>query len=164
MIGIYKIQSKIKPDRFYIGSSCNIKQRWCKHIGDLKRNRHLNPKLQAHYNKYGIEDLQFSIIILDCKKEELVILEQYFLDICKPWFNICQIANSTFGRILSEETKQKISVARKGQVSNFKGKKHRPESIEKISKNGGKGNRGKTLSEETKQKMRKPHKFSKRIR
>jgi hypothetical protein len=32
---IYQIQSKIKPERIYIGSAVNIKHRWGIHLSDL---------------------------------------------------------------------------------------------------------------------------------
>ena len=157
MTGIYKIQSIIHPERVYIGSACNISQRWSTHIGHLKRNRHPNPKLQDHCNKHGIEDLHFSVILYDCKRFELLILEQYFLDLYNPWFNICKIAGNTFGRKTSEETKRKLSAVRKGQPSNFKGRFHTEESKKLISKNNI-GNLGRKFSKEVKQKMRHPHK------
>ena len=59
--GIYKIKSKVKPERIYIGSSVNIQERWRKHINYLKNNKHQSIKLQRHYNKYGKNDLVFSI-------------------------------------------------------------------------------------------------------
>ena len=34
--GIYKIESKLKPERIYIGSTININIRWNKHLTDLK--------------------------------------------------------------------------------------------------------------------------------
>ena len=59
---------------------------------------------------------------------------------------------------LSEETKQKISIGNKGKRT---GKKSSKETKEKLSKVG----KGRICSEETKQKMRKPHKkFSKETR
>jgi hypothetical protein len=48
---IYKIQSKIKPERIYIGSSGNITDRWYNHMTELKGNRHSNNKLQNHIPK-----------------------------------------------------------------------------------------------------------------
>ena len=60
--GIYKIESKIKPERIYIGSSVNIIARWKNHLYELRKNKHRNNKLQNHYNKYGESDLLFSIM------------------------------------------------------------------------------------------------------
>lgn len=107
MVGIYKIQSIIKPYRSYIGSAINITERWRKHISDLSLGKHCNSKLQNHYNKYGIADLQFSIII-ECELVDLLKTEQYFIDSSNPFFNICKIAGSTIGYRHSEETKYKM--------------------------------------------------------
>lgn len=51
--GIYKIQSKVKPERIYIGSAVNIRHRRNQHFSSLSLNNHHNKKLQYHYNKYG---------------------------------------------------------------------------------------------------------------
>ena len=72
--GIYQIQSKIKPQRIYIGSAINIQKRWWMHLFDLRKNKHSSSKLQRHYDKYGESDLQFSIL-LGCEKENLIKVE-----------------------------------------------------------------------------------------
>jgi group I intron endonuclease len=95
--GIYKIQSKIKPEKIYIGSAVNITNRWRQHIHYLKNNKHPNKKLQNHYNKYGETDLQFSIL-LGCEKNDLLKIEQYFIDSYNPWFNNRPIAGSNLGK------------------------------------------------------------------
>ena len=171
--GIYKIQSKVKPDRCYIGSAVNIHKRWLHHLQDLRRNKHHSKKLQRHFNKYGEVDLQFSIL-LGCKNEDLLKTEQYFLDSYLPYFNGCKIAGSTLGMKLSkdhriklseahkgkhswnkgkswpEETRKKIGESQKGRVSNRKGLKgwitHTEETRRKMSESA----KGKVLSEETK--------------
>ena len=56
IVGIYKIESIIKPNRIYIGSSINVKDRIGRHKVDFKRNEHSNYKMQRHYNKYGIKN------------------------------------------------------------------------------------------------------------
>lgn len=125
IIGIYKIQSKIKPWEVYIGSSKNIIKRWAVHLTALKKGKHHSPKLQYHYNKYGVDDLQF-IIIIECKKDELLQLEQYYLDICAPWFNVLQIAGSPKGHHWKHTgtARKKISLGKKGKPSPRKGKHH----------------------------------------
>jgi group I intron endonuclease len=115
MIGIYKIQSVLKPKRIYIGGAININERWKDHLKKLKRNIHHSKKLQNHFNKYGISDLYFSIL-LECEKENMIKVEQYFLDSYNPYFNICKIAGNTSGFKHSEETKMKISEKQKGKI------------------------------------------------
>jgi group I intron endonuclease len=104
--GIYKIQSKIKPERIYIGSSINIKTRWFDHLNHLRKNKHHSKKLQNHFNKYSETDLQFSIL-LSCDKDDLIKHEQFFIDIYKPWFNCSPTAGNCLGVKHSEETKNK---------------------------------------------------------
>jgi len=135
--GIYQIQSILYPNRIYIGSSSDAKRRKREHLILLRKNKQPNKKLQNHFNKYGESDLQFSIL-LECEKEDLIKIEQYFLDSYNPYFNICKIAGSVMsGMILTEEHKRKIGLAHKGKSS---------------------PNKGKIFSEEHKKNMRHPHK------
>ena len=124
--GIYQIRSRIKPDRIYIGSAGNIAYRWGVHLFDLRKNKHHSIKLQRHYNKYGKNDLIFSILI-GCDKEDLIITEQFYLDGYKTYFNICKIAGSQLGMKRSEESCKKIS-------ESLKGHKVSEEARRKISK------------------------------
>lgn len=112
MIGVYQIKSIIKPTRIYIGSSIDIHCRWDRHLSLLNRNKHHSPKLQNHYNKYGKNDLVFSILVL-CEQLDLIITEQYYLDTLKPYFNTCKIAGNSLGFKHSKETINKISLIRK---------------------------------------------------
>ena len=112
--GIYKIESIIRPERFYIGSGVNLQSRKRQHFSDLRLNKHGNSKLQNHYNKYGANDLVF-IIIEPCFQELLIIREQYYLNNLKPWFNICLMAKNCLGVKRTEDTKQKIREANLGK-------------------------------------------------
>ena len=69
--GIYQIKS-IETGRVYIGSAINIKTRWNRHKRDLFKNVHHSSFLQRHYNKYGIDDLIFSIVKTILIKEKLI--------------------------------------------------------------------------------------------
>jgi group I intron endonuclease len=107
MVGIYKIQSIIKPSRIYIGSAVNITERWRKHLNDLQLCKHCNSRLQNHFNKYGVADLQFSVLI-ECFLEDLIKNEQCFIDSNNPFFNICKIAGSTLGYKHPENVRKKM--------------------------------------------------------
>jgi group I intron endonuclease len=123
--GIYKIQSLKNSKRCYIGSAINIHRRWMNHLVRLRKNCHENNKLQRHYNKYGKDDLQFSILI-GCDKNDLLKSEQFFIDIYKPYFNICLIAGSHLGvkkKPHTEEAKQRMRIANMGKEPWNKGKK-----------------------------------------
>lgn len=154
--GIYQIQSKIKPERIYIGSSINIKNRWGHHLTELRRNDHENNRLQNHFNKYGEVDLQFSIL-LNCEIEDLIKIEQYFIDSHNPFFNICKIAGSTRGYRHSEEIKEKM---RKPKSEEAKQRMRKPKSAEaklnisKAKKGRPNGMLGKHLSVCTRLKIK----------
>lgn len=151
---IYKITSKINPLKFYIGSAVNYKNRMNRHIYSLKINNHKNLKIQNHFNKYGVEDLQFSIIEFVEEKEMLIKREQFYIDLLNPTFNICRVAGSSLGVKRSEEYKLKMSASKKGKkhrsicnieksirqtgIKRKAGYKHTEEAKLKISKNNGK--------------------------
>jgi group I intron endonuclease len=131
--GIYKIQSKIKPERIYIGSAMDIAQRWRLHLSQLHNNKHHSYRLQEHCNRYGEVDLSFSIM-LGCDIEDLVKTEQYFIDSYKPWFNICPVAGSQLGAKRSNESRQRMAEAAKGHIPWNKGKTdiYSEETLKKI--------------------------------
>ena len=143
--GIYKIHSLTKSDRIYIGSGLSIQKRWGDHLYLLRKNKHHSIKLQNHYNKYGESDLQFSIL-LGCEKEDLIKIEQYFIDSYKPWFNVCPKAGSSLG------------IKRKPRSDEWKRKQRESQSGRKQSEqqrlNSAKARIGHLVSIETKQKIR----------
>ena len=61
MQGIYEIYSN-KSGKRYIGSSKDIEKRWKTHISQLKNRNHHNYYLQLEYDRYGEDNLHFSII------------------------------------------------------------------------------------------------------
>lgn len=124
--GVYRIKSVIKPERYYIGSSCDIATRWSGHRSDLIKGKHHSRKLQRHFNKYGMADLAFEIIEESTfpDKDYLLYREQCYLDKNFPYFNNETIAGSPKGRKASPEARAKMSATRKGR-------KRSPESIQK---------------------------------
>lgn len=150
--GVYKIQSVIKSEYCYIGSAVNISKRWNVHLRSLYSNKHENKKLQNHYNKYGKSDLQFSIL-LGCPKEDLIKIEQYFLDSYNPYFNICKNAGNCLGRRFSDESKKKIGESNKGNQKRL-GAILSEKTRQKISNSL----KGKHPSEETRKKLSDSHK------
>jgi group I intron endonuclease len=103
--GIYKITNTING-KFYIGSARSLYKRLSEHQEKLKKNKHKNPHLQNSYNKYG-NVFSFEIIKM-CNIEELFIVEQYYLDILNPEYNINKQAT---GRHIPHtlETRKKIA-------------------------------------------------------
>lgn len=110
---IYKIESKYNG-KIYIGSAINPYKRKSSHFSLLKKGNHHSVILQNHYNKYGFEDLIFIIIEKNLHVENLIKLEQFYIDDLKPYFNVCKIAGSVKGRVHSQETKDKIRNSLKG--------------------------------------------------
>ena len=164
-IGIYKIQSKVHPERIYIGSSVNIRKRLNEHRRKLFINEHDSPKLQDHFNKYFWQDLDCSIIE-ECEKDNLIQREQHYIDTLNPWFNICRIAGNCLYKKHTEETKRKLKIARnkRGPFGGWhhteetkkiwsEQRKGRKNSLESIAKTAEK-NRGKKRTDEFKERMR----------
>ncbi len=113
---VYQIQSIIHPERIYIGSSVNVRTRWNEHRRMMVNNKHHAFKLQRHFNKYGLDDLVFSIIE-PCMPMFCVEREQYYIDTMNPYFNTSHLASGTdlIGREVSDETRKKISDWHKGR-------------------------------------------------
>jgi group I intron endonuclease len=63
--------------------------------------------------KYGYSNFKLEILEY-CDQELLICREQYYLDLLKPKYNICKTAGSTLGKLHSESTKEKISMAKTG--------------------------------------------------
>lgn len=110
--GIYIIISATHPGRQYIGSCFDFRLRTMVHQSHLIHNSHPNQILQAHSNKYSVNDLVFALLE-ECSREQLLIREQYYLDFLHPYFNICQVAGSRAGTRHSFKTKLKIQAANK---------------------------------------------------
>jgi group I intron endonuclease len=144
-IGIYVITNKHNNKR-YIGQSITIHKRLVKHKNELIKNRHYNSHMQSSFNKYGINNFSFDELEI-CLVDELDIREKY-------WILYYKTIDKNFGynkqdggcetRIVSEETKMKISASQTGRklsdewresirISRI-GTKHSAKTIEKLSK------------------------------
>lgn len=77
--GIYKIIN-ISNNKYYIGSSKDIETRLSSHFRSLKKGRHVNNHLQSSFNKYG-ENNFITEIVEECNIKDLLLREQYYLDI-----------------------------------------------------------------------------------
>lgn len=96
--GIYRIVNTL-DGKYYIGGTqakAGLKGRFSRHLYELKNNKHGNSYLQNAFNQYGVENFQF-IGFINAEKEKILNLEQYFLDIFKPYqrdigYNLCRSA------------------------------------------------------------------------
>lgn len=157
--GIYLIRCKAN-NLHYIGQSSDIKNRWRQHkhvlIHQSKRlekgeglSRRANKRLVRSWKKYGQSTFDFEILEI-CQVENLTEREDFWIKEYKRRFKT-QVANSA------------------GPADNpMRGRKHRPETIEKIAsalrgkpkpesqkKKIGDSQIGKRLSDATKEKLRK---------
>jgi group I intron endonuclease len=157
--GIYQIQSKIKPERIYIGSAVRLNKRWYSHLGLLRKGMHHSTQLQNHYNKYGESDLQY-IVLITCDRDELIKNEQSFIDNLNPWFNVSKTAGSPLGVKHSDKSRKNMSDAHIGQVAWNKGKKSSIETRLKLSlshKGQISHNKGRKASDATRVKLSLSH-------
>src|ERR1017187_10366861 len=93
--GIYIIIN-ILNNKIYIGSAINLYKRLYEHFRTLKENKHKNKHLQSSYNKYKKDNFIYHLLEY-CNKEELIKREQYYINLLKPEYNICQIAGNSLG-------------------------------------------------------------------
>lgn len=113
--GIYKITTK-HNNKYYIGSSVDIYKRWNDHLHKMSCQKHANSFLQNVYNKYGVEDFEFSIIKEmqnssneEIRKEEQKILDKIFKEDKENIYNLASHANGGNSTKISLESLQSIS-------------------------------------------------------
>lgn len=137
---IYQI-TNIVNNKFYIGSTKNLRRRKNNHFNLLRKNKHHSRYLQNSWNKYGEENFIFTVLqnIEDATK--VFEIENEFISKLKPEYNMMKNVFSHIGMKRSKETCEKISKALTGKkildetkeklrLYNL-GKKRTPESIKK---------------------------------
>lgn len=113
-IGIYLISSP--SGKIYIGKSIDIKQRFYRY---RKLHCKSQTKLYRSFIKYGLENHTFSILI-NCDKKDLDFFEIYYIklfDSFKTGLNCTLGGEGALGRILSEESRIRLSNSLKGRKS-----------------------------------------------
>ena len=131
-MGVYMIKCLING-KVYIGKSNDVKRRWREHKSRLKRNNHENEKLQYDWNKYGEDNFEFKLIENYDNEEFGIELEKKYINEYKS-YDLNFGYNMTLGKgengweILTEETKKKLSEARKGIIFSEEHKKKIGES------------------------------------
>ncbi len=143
MIGIYKITSPM--GRFYIGQSRDIERRFATY---KRLSCKSQPKLYASLVKYGVNNHYFEVLV-ECEESELNYYETFYIRQNQSFRSqnlncrmdgIYQMASDETrkkiseinkGRVVSEETRLKLSLNAKGKPSPNKGKKVAPEIVQK---------------------------------
>ena len=77
--GIYQLN--FHGHAFYVGQSLDIEMRWKQHADKLKKGTAAQ-KMQQAYNNYGMPD---GVILLECHKDYLDIMENYYIHECKKY-------------------------------------------------------------------------------
>ena len=143
--GIYKIEN-LKTGDFYIGSAEKIDVRRKRHFWLLKNHRHHCIHLQRAWDKYGEENFSFEIIEFIEDQNSLISMEQKWMDLMKPQYNVNPTAGSSKGFKHSEETKRKLREMNLGSKNPMFGFKY-PEKIKSKSPYEPKGQKtGKTYN------------------
>ena len=145
IICVYQIVNVVN-NKIYVGSAIDFNRRKNTHLRLLNLGEHHSIKLQNSFNKYGKDKFKFEILERLTTSENLISVEQKYLDSLKPHLNMVLIAglNSHIGMKRSQETKNKM---RNSQL----GKTHTQETKEKLRQI----NLGKRQSENTINKKRR---------
>lgn len=120
--GIYVIKNEV-TGKGYVGQSRTMRKRVADHFNLLRRGRHPNTHLQRAFKKYGEAAFSYDFEIVCEDVSELNMLEEAYLtgdakfDDSPVYYNISKTARvPMFGRSHTEETRKKISLAKKGQT------------------------------------------------
>lgn len=163
--GIYKIENLVNG-KVYVGQAVDIKKRLRDHIRNLNKGIHgfkgvvqggpdIIDHLQCAWNEYGSESFVVGVIEYIEDLGQLTPREQYWMDLTQCYdsafgYNECKVAGSCRGVKRSEETRVKMSEAKKGENHPLYGKRGENNP-----------NYGKHPTEETKQKISEAKKGAK---
>jgi group I intron endonuclease len=169
--GVYQITC-LSNNRIYIGSSTNIDARKKQHFSSLKHGKHENQHLQAAYNKYGKDNFVFRVLLIT-DKDLCGLFEKKLIDKIKPEFNInyyvgerlimsqetkdklsARAKITNLGRVVSEETRAKISAAEKGKPGIYYPHPNKYVTSEETKKKLSAAHKPHPVKEETKEKIR----------
>ena len=160
---IYKITNLIN-NKVYIGQSVSPKIRWSRHKSDARLNKKADHLYRA-MRKYGEDNFMFEVIDEVVTLSEADELEVQIISIYNSTNRVFGYNKAPGGqgkRLVSEETRQKLSKAAKGRQSRLG---HSPSSETRIllskAQLGNTYRLGFKTSEETKKKLSKINKGKK---
>lgn len=122
--GIYII-TNIVNNKKYIGSSLDYKRRIGQHKYSLRKNSHYNKHLQSSFNKYKEESFEFKLLELTNNLIERETFHIYNENVLNPLYgyNKATIIENTSGYTMSEFSRKKMSIAKKGTIMHINTKK-----------------------------------------
>lgn len=122
--GIYRWVNNLNG-KCYVGSSVDLSKRLYKYyslahiIVQSKHSIICKSLVKYSYGCFSFEILEY------CDKEEVLIREQYYLDLLKPEYNSLKIAGSLLGYLHTKEAKEKMKGTRNLSIEHLnKIKKH----------------------------------------
>ena len=112
--GIYGIVN-LNDGRVYVGQAANIWLRCNQHFNSLRRGDHRNLRLQRAYERDGEASFLFFIIEF-CDTTNIDAKETSWISFHGKRYNICLEGTSRRGVRASDESKAKMSAAKKGKT------------------------------------------------
>jgi group I intron endonuclease len=115
--GVYMFFNLINGN-CYIGSSINLARRFRIHLSSVAASSpSVNLPLPLAINKYGPNNFVFLILQYCDRREEICLgLEQHFLDLYKPKYNLLKLAGASHGFKYSPETLAKLKNKSAGKL------------------------------------------------
>lgn len=164
--GVYAVVCLISNEAYIGSTKDSFSRRWRMHRADLARRRHVNPRFQRTWDKYGETSFDFRVLERVAADDDLLAREQYWIDnavvFCsfQGLLNIAPIAGSTAGIPKSPEWRQKIAELARQQWRNpvhrdfmagvNRGRIHGADARERMAA----AKRGRRLPEATREKLR----------
>ena len=99
--GVYSITTP--SGSIYVGSSHNIKRRWCEHRSTLRSRKHRSTRLQAAWDKYNGE-LDFKILEV-CPPDHIEEREQFYINMLGAKLNTTPYVGNVW---CNPETREKF--------------------------------------------------------
>jgi group I intron endonuclease len=120
--GVYELRNTITGNA-YVGSGKDVLNRKASHFWQLRSRRHKNRLIQADFDKYGADSFHFELL-QHADHADLRLIEQRHIDSGAFSYNLAPKAAGG-GPVKSPDTIAKMRRAHTG-------KRHSPETIEKI--------------------------------
>lgn len=130
---VYKITNE-QNGKVYIGGSSNVRDRRQQHNWEFEHGSHHVTEMQKDYNNYP-DSFRFDVIEY-CSAEDLVELERKYIaeyDAMNPAHGYNRESGGNKDKTISDETKKIWSDHRKGEGAAMYGKHHTEETKRKLS-------------------------------